>query len=168
MTDEFDDEFEDEEQEQPQQREPLDPKIRKQLRDAKATAKELAELKVELASTRLSATAGLAGFPNTPLANIALKGYEGEVTTEALRKYGEELGLVTAAPPSAEELQLDSELVALRRAQGATIGSSGTTPDPEQEFLANLSNASTEQEVMDIVRGDSAAKLGVYTQRGAH
>jgi len=75
-----------------------------------------------------------------------------------------EYGILQAPEePSAD----DSELAALRRAQGATIGTTGAMPDPQQMYLEALAAATTPDEVMKVVEGDTGAKLGMYSSRGA-
>ncbi len=153
----YDDEFE----EQEQQTQPLDPNIRKQLREAEKARKELDALRLELETQKRETLLAKAGIPDSPLGNLFKDAYKGEADLEAIRQKAREYGILDA--PRQEEPSNDLELEALRRAQGATIGSVGATPDPQQEYYAALAGASSVEEVMAIARGDVGRKVGVTT-----
>ena len=153
----YDDEFE----EQEQQTQPLDPNIRKQLREAEKARKELDTLRLELETQKRETLLAKAGIPDSPLGNLFKDAYKGEADLEAIRQKAREYGILDA--PRQEEPSNDLELEALRRAQGATIGSVGATPDPQQEYYAALAGASSVEEVMAIARGDVGRKVGVTT-----
>ena len=153
----YDDEFE----EQEQQSQPLDPNIRKQLREAEKARKELDTLRLELETQKRETLLAKAGIPDSPLGNLFKDAYKGEADLEAIRQKAREYGILDA--PRQEEPSNDLELEALRRAQGATIGSVGATPDPQQEYYAALAGASSVEEVMAIARGDVGRKVGVTT-----
>ena len=93
------------------------------------------------------------------------KAYDGETSQEAIRAAAEEYGILKSE--STEDTSSNAELDALRRTQGATVGNSGAMPDPQQMYLEALASASTPEEVMRIVEGDSGSKVGVYSSRGA-
>ena len=153
----YDDEFEEQEQQTP----PLDPNIRKQLREAEKARKELDALRLELETQKRETLLAKAGIPDSPLGNLFKDAYKGEADLEAIRQKAREYGILDA--PRQEEPSNDLELEALRRAQGATIGSVGATPDPQQEYYAALAGASSVEEVMAIARGDVGRKVGVTT-----
>ena len=153
----YDDEFE----EQEQQAQPLDPNIRKQLREAEKARKELDTLRLELETQKRETLLAKAGIPDSPLGNLFKDAYKGEADLEAIRQKAREYGILDA--PRQEEPSNDLELEALRRAQGATIGSVGATPDPQQEYFAALAGASSVEEVMRIASGDVGRKVGVST-----
>jgi hypothetical protein len=153
----YDDEFD----EQEQQAQPLDPNIRKQLREAEKARKELDVLRSELETQKRETLLAKAGIPDSPLGNLFKDAYKGEADLEAIRQKAREYGILDA--PRQEEPSNDLELEALRRAQGATIGSVGATPDPQQEYYAALAGASSVEEVMAIARGDVGRKVGVTT-----
>ena len=153
----YDDEFEEQEQQTP----PLDPNIRKQLREAEKARKELDALRSELETQKRETLLAKAGIPDSPLGNLFKDAYKGEADLEAIRQKAREYGILDA--PRQEEPSNDLELEALRRAQGATIGSVGATPDPQQEYYAALAGASSVEEVMAIARGDVGRKVGVTT-----
>lgn len=158
------DEYEEDEQEVVE-RQPLDPNIRKQLREAEKARKELDGLKAELETQKREVQFSKAGIPDSGVGSLFRKAYDGETSQEAIRAAAQEYGILKSE--SDEVSSNDSELDALRRAQGATIGNSGAMPDPQQMYLEALASASTPEEVMRIVEGDSGKKLGVYSSRGA-
>ena len=153
------DEYEDEQE--VVERQPLDPNIRKQLREAEKARKELDALRLELETQKRETLLAKAGIPDSPLGNLFKDAYKGEADLEAIRQKAREYGILDA--PRQEEPSNDLELEALRRAQGATIGSVGATPDPQQEYYAALAGASSVEEVMAIARGDVGRKVGVTT-----
>ena len=153
------DEYEDEQE--VVERQPLDPNIRKQLREAEKARKELDALRSELETQKRETLLAKAGIPDSPLGNLFKDAYKGEADLEAIRQKAREYGILDA--PRQEEPSNDLELEALRRAQGATIGSVGATPDPQQEYYAALAGASSVEEVMAIARGDVGRKVGVTT-----
>ena len=158
-------EFEDYEDEIEVERQPLDPNIRKQLREAEKARKELDGLKAELETQKREVQFSKAGIPDSGIGSLFRKAYDGETSQEANRAAAEEYGILKSA--STEDTSSNAELDALRRTQGATVGNSGAMPDPQQMYLEALASASTPEEVMRIVEGDSGSKVGVYSSRGA-
>jgi len=151
----YDDEFDEEPQNQP-----LDPNIRKQLREAEKARKELEQMRQELENQKREVLLAKAGIPDSPLGNLFRDAYRGEADLDAIREKAREYGILEAPQQQATPSN-DFELEALRRAQGATIGSVGATPDPQQEYLAALANAGSVEEVMRIVSGETGRKVGV-------
>jgi hypothetical protein len=154
----YDDEFD----EQEQQTQPLDPNIRKQLREAEKARKELDAMRQELENSKREVLLAKAGIPDSPLGNLFRDAYRGEADLDAIREKAREYGILEA-PVQQATPSSDLELEALRRAQGATIGTVGATPDPQQEYYAALAGASSVEEVMAIARGDVGRKVGVTT-----
>jgi len=153
MTDEFDEENE---TEGTPKREPLDPNIRKELREAQATKQELADLKRSVIFDK-------AGIPEDGLGSMFRNGYNGDVSVQAVKAKATEYGLLKAAPVQIDETSNDSELEALRRTQGATTGGDSAQPDPQQAFLEALAAAKTPEDVMAVSRGDLGRRLGIVT-----
>jgi len=153
----YDDEFDEEPQNQP-----LDPNIRKQLREAEKARKELEQMRQELDNQKREVLLAKAGIPDSPLGNLFRDAYRGEADLDAIREKAREYGILEV-PAQQATPSSDIELEALRRAQGATIGSVGATPDPTQEYYAALANASSVEEVMRIASGDVGRKVGVTT-----
>ena len=157
--------FEEYDDDQEVERQPLDPNIRKQLREAEKARKELDGLKAELETQKREVQFSKAGIPDSGIGSLFRKAYDGETSQEAIRAAAEEYGILKSE--STEDTSSNAELDALRRTQGATVGNSGAMPDPQQMYLEALASASTPEEVMRIVEGDSGSKVGVYSSRGA-
>lgn len=159
MTD-FDDELETE------QNQPLDPNIRKQLREAEKARKELAEIRAELERTQRDALFTEAGIPKSGAGALLRKAYDGAADIEAIRKAAEEYGVLQPAAPVVDTS--NQELEALRRAQGATAGTTGAMPAPDQEFIEAISQANSPEEVMKVVQGQLGKQVGVWTSRESY
>jgi len=159
----YEDDFEDE-----QENQPLDPNIRRQLREAEKARKELETLKAQVELERRETFFAKAGIPESGAGALFRKAYEGEASLDAIRAEAEKYGVLQPAQQAVqEEISYDSELEAQRRAQGATIGSTGAMPDPSQEVLAALAEASTPEDVMKVVQGGLGQKVGMWSSRGA-
>jgi len=142
------------------QNQPLDPNIRRQLREAEKARKELEQMRQELENQKREVLLAKAGIPDSPLGNLFRDAYRGEADLDSIREKAREYGILDVPARQAAPSN-DLELEALRRAQGATIGSVGATPDPQQEFLAALANAGSVEEVMRIANSDIGRKVGV-------
>jgi len=162
MSEEFD--YLDEEETQPQ---PLDPNIRKQLREAEKARKELADVRAELEAERREVQFSRAGIPETGVGALFRKAYDGSADAEAIRRSAEEYGILGSPAQAPVQATSNGELEALRRAQGATIGTSGAMPDPGQEYLSALTEAKSPEEVMAIIQSQSGQSLGLWTSRGS-
>ena len=160
-------EFDNELDEQETNSQPLDPNIRRQLREGDKARKELEAAKAELEKQKLEFQFTKAGIPETGAGALLRKAYDGEASVEAIRKMAEEYGISTSGSEPAQEQAPanDPELEALRRAQGATIGTSGVGPDLGQEFLARIQEATSPEDAMKIVTEQQYEKLGVWTSR---
>jgi len=146
---------------------PLDPNIRKQLREAEKARKELESVRAQLEAERREVLFSKAGIPETGPGALLRRAYDGPADAEAIRKAAEEYGVLAPQAPSQEAVASQQELEALRRAQGATIGTSGAMPDPSQEYLTALAEAKDPEEIMKIVMSETGQKLGLWTSRGA-
>lgn len=147
---------------------PLDPNIRRQLREAEKARKELEDMRSELETQKREINFAKAGIPDSPMANYFRKGYDGPADAESIRQAAMEAGLLQATPTPvpAPEPSNDSELEALRRAQGATVGTTGVVPDAGQEYMAAIKNASNVEEIMQIVNSDLGRRVGVTSSHG--
>lgn len=159
MTD-FDDDLELE------QTQPLDPNIRKQLREAEKARKELAEIRAELERTQRESLFTEAGIPKSGAGALLRKAYDGAADIEAIRKAAEEYGVIQPEAPVVDTS--NQELEALRRAQGATAGTTGAMPSPDQEFVEAVSKATSPEEVMKVVQGQLGQRVGVWTSRDSY
>jgi hypothetical protein len=157
----------DETQEESENTQVLDPNIRKQLREAEKARKELEVTRAELAQQKREIEFAKAGIPESGLGSLFRKAYDGDASAESIKKAAEEYGII-GQPQTPQEPSTDGELEALRRAQGATIGTSGAGPDLGAEYLARLAEASSPEDVMKIVsQPDYQASLGLWTSRDA-
>jgi hypothetical protein len=159
--------FEEYDDDQEVERQPLDPNIRKQLREAEKARKELDGLRAELETQKREVQFSKAGIPDSGIGSLFRKAYDGETSQEAIRAAAQEYGILKDPNEVIETPSNDAELAALRRAQGATVGTSGVQPDAGQLYLERLAEAATPEEVMRIVEGNSGKELGVYSSRGA-
>lgn len=128
-----------------------DPNIRKAISDAnqRASAAEgrAAELEREMAFTK-------ATVPDNPLGSVFRKGYDGDVTPEAIKAAWEEI----APPPAGDrpaqddgvDAQLQAELDAQRRLAG--VGQAGDAGTGEVTFEDAIRSAKSESEVLALVR----------------
>jgi hypothetical protein len=158
MSDEF--AYLDEEDEAPR----LDPNIRKQLREKEKLSKELEAVRAELELTRREALFGEVGIPKSGAGALVRKAYDGPADAESVRRFAQEYGVLDAPAPQVEKADSsEQELAQLRKAQAATLGTSGAFPDVEQNFLARLSEAHSADEVMKIIMSDDGRKLGLHS-----
>lgn len=154
------------ETEESETNQPLDPNIRRQLREAEKARKELEAARAELETQKREIQFTKAGIPESGLGSLFRKAYDGESSVEAIRKAAEEYGILNTPQAPEAPTASESELESLRRAQGATIGTSGTGPDLGQEFLARLAEADNPEAVMKIVQNPEYENaLGVWTSR---
>ena len=160
----YEDEFEDE-----QENQPLDPNIRRQLREADKARKELETLKAQVELERRETFFAKVGIPESGSGALFRKAYDGEASVEAIRLEAEKYGILQSAQQESpvQEISYDAELEAQRRAQGATVGSTGAMPEPSEEVLTALAAATTPEEVMKVVQSGSGQKVGMWTSRSA-
>jgi nucleotide-binding universal stress UspA family protein len=158
-------EFDFDDDEQPTQA--LDKNIRRQLREAEKASREVARLQAELEDQRREVLYAKVGIPETGVGALFRKADEGDMTVEAIRQRAESYGILQGSSSEQAAASVDPELAAYRRAQGATIGTSGSFPDPGEEFYAQLAEASSPEEVMKIVTGTSGQTLGLWSSRNA-
>ena len=146
----------------------LDPNIRRQLREAEKARKELDVARAELEAQKRDLQFTKAGIPETGVGALLRKAYDGPADAESIAKAAQEYGILQPQAQAEAPVTNDVELEALRRAQGATIGTSGAGPDLGQEFMARLSEASNPEEVMKIVMTpEYEQSLNVWSARSA-
>ena len=146
----------------------LDPNIRRQLREAEKARKELDVARAELEAQKRDLQFTKAGIPETGVGALLRKAYDGPADAESIAKAAQEYGILQPQAQAEAPATNDVELEALRRAQGATIGTSGAGPDLGQEFMARLSEASNPEDVMKIVMTpEYEQSLNVWSARSA-
>lgn len=103
-------------------------------------ASEKAELERELAFTK----AGI--DPDDPKMSYFVKGYDGEMEAEAVRKAALEAGFIE----DQEQVQRETELSAHDRMDQASAGTAGQPP-AQGDYQAEIAAAETPAEVMKVV-----------------
>jgi hypothetical protein len=140
-----------------QEREPLDPKIREELRQARADRKALNEMKAENEAIKRESAGAKAGLPDTAGAKFFLKHYDGELSTDAIRSAAQEIGILN--PPPAEDPAQEAELAALRRAQSGVRESGDPEPEAEGEYFQRVAGAKNKGDVIAAI--NDAQKRGL-------
>jgi hypothetical protein len=124
-------------------KDPVRARMRQLENELKASQQALAEaetLKREMAFIK-------AGIPmDDPMAKYFVKGYDGEVSSEAIRQAAEEANLIQKA---AEDAQAKSEADAWNRITRAQRA--GETSEPVVDWSTKINQARNEQEVMQIL-----------------
>jgi hypothetical protein len=107
--------------------------LKKQVAEAEALKREMAFIK--------------AGIPtDNPMSKYFVKGYDGDITPEAIRQAAEEANLIAKA---AENAQAKTEADAWNRITRAQRA--GETSEPMVDWNAKINSAKNEQEVMQIL-----------------
>lgn len=133
--------------------------IRDQLKEAEKTRSENEALKQQLAQAENARAFDRLGVPETGQGELIRKLIEGEPTAEKVKTITEQYGLTLGQPapvppPSAPApvSSIDPSLESLRQLQGAVGSSAGQSVDPVQDAYARMSKATSQEEVMAIVR----------------
>lgn len=131
---------------------------RSNIRQLEKAAKAGAEAQVELAAVRRELAFRDAGIdPTVPQAKYFMKGYDGEVTVEAIRAEAATIGLIgqqsTAPPPNPQQIP-PAELLLLSQSNATTAGFQSAPPSATSEaaYFAAMQAAKNPDEVMDAVR----------------
>lgn len=114
--------------------------LEKELQHSKQALAEAESLKREVAFIK-------AGIPmDNPMAKYFVKGYDGDISPEAIRTAAEEAKLIQRA---AENAQAKSEADAWNRITKAQRA--GETSEPAIDWNSKLNQARNEQEIMQIL-----------------
>ena len=133
-------EFEDEQEDQ-QSKDP----VRAHLRKLEAENKRKDELLAEAEQARRELMFLKAGVnPDDPKAKYFVKGYDGELTVDAIRQAAEEASYI---PSQRKETQADAEAFG-RMARAATFGE---TSEPVVDYAEKIRKAKSPDEVMQIL-----------------
>jgi ribosomal protein L12E/L44/L45/RPP1/RPP2 len=125
---------------------PKDP-VRARMRLLEKEAAELKKQLVEAESVKREMAFIKAGVPmDNPVAKYFVKGYDGEVTPEAIRQAAEEANLIAKA---AESAQAKSEADAWSRITKAQRA--GETSEPVVDWNSKINQARNSDEVMQIL-----------------
>jgi hypothetical protein len=131
--------------------EPLDPRIREQLREYKDVKAERDQLVREVAFTK-------AGVPTeSPVGKLFVSGYSGDLAVDAVKAAWTDLGVGQAQAGSSDST-VHADLAAEQRI--AEVASGGTSAPPLLEDA--IANATTPDEVMAVL---AAAPREVFRAR---
>ena len=134
----FDSEFDDQTETEPTQN-----PVRARMKQLEKEARELRKQVAEFSATQRELAFVKAGIdPASPQAKYFVKGYDGDLTPEAIRAAAEEAQLIT---PLASE---DADKQAWKQSNKIAAGSESAPPPPS--WNKRISEASSEQEVYDI------------------
>lgn len=130
---------------------------RDQIRALEKKAKKADELEAELAKRDREVAFRKAGVdPDDAKARYFVKGYDGELTAEAIRKEAEGIGLVAVQEPTPEEKEAAA---AEGRVVGASSGAPPTTPGGEAAMRAEFEAADTSEKIVAVARKYGATSL---------
>ena len=142
---------------------------RAHIRDLEAKARRTDELEAQLAAAQRDVAFTQALGPSTdPRLDYFRRGYQGDVTPEAIRQAAADAGFLAtesqlAPPPPAPAGASAQELAAHARMAAASdgAGSAGAPPD----LLAAINAAKNEAEVMALIEGPQGQAAGLRTTR---
>ena len=120
--------------------------LRQHLKELEKEVQELRQLKMEAENAKRELAFAKAGVPmGSPMAKYFVKGYDGELTPEAIRSAAAEAGLVAAANPN----PLKEEAEAWSRSNQVAAGVN--LSDEPVDWAARIAAATSEKEVMEIL-----------------
>lgn len=155
MTDNYNDDFSDDDLEQPDSQQDI-----KSLRRA---ANQKKKLEAELESAKRELAFARAGLPlDDPRMRYFVKGYDGDMTAEAIREAALEAGFLASQQPqeSGPDPHMQAAAAAQQRVMQASAGA--TTPDSsEASALAHLEQAMQEGGVEALL--EVARQYGIPT-----
>jgi hypothetical protein len=138
VIDEFDDETSDQSHKDP---------VRAHLKKMEQENKLLRQQAAEFESLKRKMAFAEAGIDvNAPVAKYFIKGYEGEISPEAIRAAAEEAQILK---PTQEEVADDSEKRAWDRLQRA--GNASETANQELDLHTKINQARSQDEVMQLL-----------------
>ncbi len=145
----------------------LDPNIRRELRDGR---KHRAQQEAELAAARRDLAFARVGVDDsTPLGKMFVRGYDGDITTEAIRAAAEEIPGLLAPPKPDPNAMSAEEIEAQRRMAGASGGAGVGGPDLrtawEAEFRAKAAQPGTTIDDLMALVDQADPSLGI-TRKG--
>jgi hypothetical protein len=115
-------------------------KLEKELKQERAARAEAEAAKRELAFVK-------AGVPlDNPVAKYFIKGYDGEITPEAIRAAAEEANLVQPSTQAAENKAEQETWNKISKAQRA-----GEQSEPAEDWLTKINNTRNQDEVMTLL-----------------
>jgi hypothetical protein len=140
----------------------LSPDVQAKLRIARKAEREAAAAKAELADFKKQTAIAQSGLPDHPARELVFKDYDGPLEPEAIRTYGEKMG-ITSVPATSTGGLTPEEQEAQRRILNASGGASVGSSDID--LAVALRNAKSQDEVMAIV-GEVAGQPGFKNRDG--
>jgi hypothetical protein len=131
--------------------------VRAQLRNLEAKNKELeAKLSAATEAQRKLAFVEAGVDINAPSSRYFVKGYEGEMTADAIRQAAQEVNLIGATQVKPE---VQAEQNAWNRVSKAK--SFGDNSEPEVDWNTKIRNAKSQEEVMQVLTQASQASQNI-------
>jgi uncharacterized protein (UPF0335 family) len=118
--------------------------VRARMKQLEKEAKELRKQVAEFAVTQRELAFAKAGIdPASPQAKYFVKGYDGDLTPEAIRAAAEEAQLITPQP-----VQVDPDKAAWQQSNRIAAGAETASEGPS--WIKRIRDASSAQEISDI------------------
>jgi hypothetical protein len=140
--------FYEEEDVQDQVQQPRDP-VRSHLKKLEQENKELRQLKADAEAAKRKLAFVEAGVDlSSPVAEYFVKGYDGEISAEAIKSAASKLNLTPQSAPAPQQVAPAEQQAWSRMGNAARVGDAG---EPEVDFASRISNAKSEREVMELL-----------------
>jgi hypothetical protein len=140
--------FYEEEDVQDQVQQPRDP-VRSHLKKLEQENKELRQLKADAEAAKRKLAFVEAGVDlSSPVAEYFVKGYDGEISAEAIKSAASKLNLTPQSAPAPQQVAPAEQQAWNRMGTAARVGDVG---EPEVDFASRISNAKSEREVMELL-----------------
>lgn len=140
--------FYEEEDVQDQVQQTRDP-VRSHLKKLEQENKELRQLKADAEAAKKKLAFVEAGVDlSSPVAEYFIKGYDGEISAEAIKSAASKLNLTPQSAPAPQQVQPAEQQAWGRMGNAARVGEVG---EPQVDFAARIMNARSENEVMELL-----------------
>ena len=140
--------FYEEEDVQDQVQQPRDP-VRSHLKKLEQENKELRQLKAEAEAAKKKLAFVEAGVDlSNPVAEYFVKGYDGEISPEAIKSAASRLNLTPQSAPAPQQVAPTEQQAWNRMGNAARVGEIG---EPQVDFASRIANAKSEREVMELL-----------------
>lgn len=140
--------FYEEEDVQDQVQQPRDP-VRSHLKKLEQENKELRQLKADAEAAKKKLAFVEAGVDlSSPVAEYFIKGYDGEISADAIKSAASKLNLTPQSTPAPQAVQPAEQQAWNRMGNAARVGEVG---EPQVDFAARIMNAKSEREVMELL-----------------
>ena len=143
----------------------LDPNIRAQLKRTQELEKTALEANARAEAAERKAAFAEVGIPTTGVGKLFRDSYKGDLDPEAVKQSAEEYGILGQETGSRDEGITEEERAAYRAVAGAGSGVPPAGQDPALVAMAQIREAKSQQEVMEIIRRTEAEhpEIGRFT-----